>query len=102
MSLQSSTRGVFATLFPYIRSHRSKLVLVFGLVVTVVVIDLLQPLLVKEAIDSYVTVSKPDSGAIVRMASLYLGLVLMAFGLTYYQDIVLQQARSINRALYQD
>ncbi|MCX6179642.1 MAG: ABC transporter ATP-binding protein [Chlorobiales bacterium] len=91
MTVQSSKGGVFATLFPYIESHRSKLVLIFGLVVTVVIIDLLQPLLVKEAIDSYVTVSKPDSGAIVRMAALYLGLVLLAFGLTYYQDIVLQR-----------
>ena len=59
--------------------------------VTVVVIDLIQPLLVKEAIDRYVTVSEPDSGAVVRMAFAYMGLVLLAFGLTYYQDILLQR-----------
>ena len=89
MNRQSSTRGTFAAISPYIRSHRTRLALVFALVVTVVVIDLIQPLLVKEAIDRYVTVSEPDSGAVVRMAFAYMGLVLLAFGLTYYQDILL-------------
>lgn len=91
MSGQSQTRGAFKTLFPYIKSHRKRLALVSTLVVAVVIIDLVQPLLVKEAIDRYVTVSRPDSGAILLMALSYLGLVLMSFGLTYYQDIVLQQ-----------
>ena len=91
MSTQSQMRGAFATLFPYIKSHRKHLALVCSLVVAVVVIDLVQPWLVKEAIDRYVTVSRPDSGAIVLMALSDLGLVLLAFGLTYYQDIVLQQ-----------
>ncbi|NMW22549.1 MAG: ABC transporter ATP-binding protein [Chlorobiaceae bacterium] len=91
MSVQSQTKGAFKTLFPYIRSHRKRLALVCTLVVAVVIIDLAQPLLVKEAIDRYVTVYRPDSGAILLMALSYLGLVLLAFGLTYYQDIVLQQ-----------
>jgi ATP-binding cassette, subfamily B, multidrug efflux pump len=91
MNAPSSTRGTFAAIFPYIKSHRTRLALVFALVVTVVVIDLIQPLLVKEAIDRYVTVSEPDSGAVVRMALAYMGLVLLAFGLTYYQDILLQR-----------
>ena len=91
MNAPSSTRGTFAAIFPYIKSHRTRLALVFALVVTVVVIDLIQPLLVKEAIDRYVTVSEPDSGAVVRMAFAYMGLVLLAFGLTYYQDILLQR-----------
>jgi ATP-binding cassette subfamily B multidrug efflux pump len=91
MRAKSSARGAFATLFPYVKSHRVRLLLVFALVVAVVVIDLIQPWLVKEVIDRYVTVSRPDAGAIARMAAAYMGLVLLAFGLTYYQDIVLQR-----------
>jgi ATP-binding cassette subfamily B protein len=91
MNVKSSARGAFATLFPYVKSHRVRLLLVFTLVVAVVVIDLIQPWLVKEVIDRYVTVSRPDSGAIARMAAAYMGLVLLAFGLTYYQDILLQR-----------
>ncbi|MEI6638468.1 MAG: ABC transporter transmembrane domain-containing protein, partial [Chlorobium sp.] len=91
MKVKSSARRAFATLFPYVKSHRVRLLLVFTLVVAVVVIDLIQPWLVKEVIDRYVTVSRPDSGAIARMAAAYMGLVLLAFGLTYYQDILLQR-----------
>ena len=91
MNEKSQVRGSLATLIPYMKSHRLRLILVCILVVAVVVIDLIQPWLVKEVIDRYVTVTRPDSGAIMRMAAAYLGLVLLAFGLTYYQDIVLQR-----------
>jgi ATP-binding cassette, subfamily B, multidrug efflux pump len=91
MSVELSMKGGLVTLLPYIKSHRTKLTLVFILVIAVVLIDLVQPWLVKEAIDRYVTVSRPDSGSILLMASAYLGLVLLAFALTYYQDIVLQR-----------
>jgi len=91
MNEKSPVRGSLATLIPYMKSHRLRLILVCILVVAVVVIDLIQPWLVKEVIDRYVTVTRPDSGAIMRMAAAYLGLVLLAFGLTYYQDIVLQR-----------
>ncbi|NTW88558.1 MAG: ABC transporter ATP-binding protein [Desulfobulbaceae bacterium] len=106
MSVESPSRGGLVTLIPYIKSHRTKLALVFLLVVAVVVIDLVQPWLVKEAIDRYVTVSRPDSGAILLMSAAYLVLVLLAFGLTYYQDIVLQKiglsiVRSIRIDLFQ-
>ena len=91
MNKDSQTRGVFVKLIPYMKTHGLRLMLVCILVVAVVIIDLIQPWLVKEVIDRYVTVSRPDSGSILRMATEYLGLVLLAFGLTYYQDIVLQR-----------
>jgi ATP-binding cassette subfamily B protein len=72
------------------RTFRLRLFFVLCLVVTVVLIDLAQPYLVKEAIDRYLIVAKPDAGGIFRMAALYLGMSLAAFGLTYYQDILLQ------------
>ena len=91
MSEESPTRASLTTWIPYMKPHRLRLLLVCILVVAVVLIDLLQPWLVKEVIDRYVTVSHPDSGAILKMSAAYLGLVLLAFGLTYYQDIVLQR-----------
>ena len=91
MSKESPTRNSLGTLIPYMKSYRLRLILVCVLVVAVVLIDLIQPWLVKEIIDRYVTVSHPDSGAILKMSAVYLGLVLLAFGLTYYQDIVLQR-----------
>lgn len=91
MRAEAPVRDGLATLIPYMKPHRARLALVFTLVVTVVLIDLLQPWLVKEVIDRYVTVSNPDSKAILRISALYLGVVLLGFGLTYYQDIVLQR-----------
>ncbi len=91
MNEESPIRGSLATFTPYMKAHRLKLILLCLLVVAVVLIDLVQPWLVKEVIDRYVTVSHPDSGAILQMAAAYLVLVLLAFGLTYYQDIVLQR-----------
>jgi ATP-binding cassette subfamily B multidrug efflux pump len=103
MNKDSQTRGVFVTLIPYMKTHGLRLMLVCILVVAVVIIDLIQPWLVKEVIDRYVTVFRPDSGSILRMATEYLGLVLLAFGLTYYQDIVLQRiGLSIVRSLRVD
>ncbi len=92
MNGASEVQGTLQTLYPYIRRHRLRLTFVVMLVIAVVLIDLVQPYLVKEVIDRYVTVAQPDSAAILRMAAAYLGLVLVAFGLTWYQDVLLQQA----------
>ncbi len=100
MSGAIPTRGALTTLIPYVKIHWIRLLLVCTLVVAVVLIDLIQPWLVKEVIDRYVTISHPDPFAIMRMSLLYLVLVLLAFGLTYYQDIVLQRVGlSIVRSL---
>ena len=76
MNEESPIRGSLATFTPYMKAHRLKLILVCLLVVAVVLIDLVQPWLVKEVIDRYVTVSHPDSGAITR-ATRYCKLYLM-------------------------
>jgi ATP-binding cassette subfamily B protein len=91
MNVKSPSPGALAPLLPYMKSHRKGLATVFILVVSVVFIDLAQPWLVKEAIDRYVSVSRPDPMAIIRMSAAYLVLVLLAFGLTYYQDTLLQR-----------
>jgi ATP-binding cassette subfamily B protein len=82
------------------KQYRWRFALVFCLVVTVVVVDLAQPWLVKEAIDRYVAVPHPDPGAILRMALGYLLLSLVSFGLSYYQEILLQYAgQSVVRSI---
>ncbi len=103
MSSATPKRGALVTLLPYMKAHQAKLWLVFFLVVAVVVIELIQPWLVKEVIDRYVTVAKPDFNSILVMSSAYLGLVLVAFGLTYYQEVLLQRIGvSIVRSLRLD
>lgn len=82
--------GALRTLLPYLTAHRSRLSLAFLLVVTVVVIETAQPYLIKEAIDRYIAVAHPDGAAVLWMAGVYLITVLLAFGLTYWQEIIFQ------------
>lgn len=90
MSEQLTIRHSIGSLLPYMRTFRLRLLFVLCLVVIVVLIDLAQPYLVKEAIDRYLVVKNPDAVGIFRMAAIYLLMSLAAFGLTYYQDILLQ------------
>lgn len=99
----TSSRGYlsdFGTLAPYLKRFRLRLSLVFLLVIAVVMVDLIQPYLVKVVIDRYVAVAVPNGRAILLMAACYLGVVLLSFALTYYQEILLQYAgQSIVRAI---
>jgi ATP-binding cassette subfamily B protein len=102
MSGQSPThaKGTFATLSPYLRRFRVRLAVIFVLIVAVVCVDLVQPWLVKVAIDRYLAVPAPDERAVLLIAGGYLGIVLFSFALTYYQEILLQNAgQSIVRAI---
>lgn len=91
MKKKTSIRGTLKVLLPYLREYRSRLALVGTLVVAVVLIDLVQPYLVKEAIDRYVTSSSPNTTAVIRMGLAYFVLVMAGFAMTYYQEIMLQQ-----------
>lgn len=95
--------GALRTLLPYMATHRGRLALAFLLVVTVVVIETAQPYLVKEAIDRYITVPHPDGMAVLMMAGGYLVTILLAFVLTYWQEILLQHTGLITvRAIRTD
>lgn len=86
------TSGSIRTLFPYMKQHRWRFALAFTLVGIVVVIELAQPYLIKEAIDRYVAVASPDPTAIIWLSAGYLVLSLLSCGLAYYQEILLQSA----------
>jgi ATP-binding cassette subfamily B protein len=77
-------------LLPYLKKYRYRLAWLFLLVILVVGVDLVQPIIVKEAIDKYISVPHPDTGAITLISAVYLIVVLLAFALTYYQNILLQ------------
>lgn len=77
-------------LYPYLWKRRIRLTGVVFLVLLVVGVDLAQPILVKEAIDRYIAVTNPNFGAILWIAVFYLMVVMLTFGLSYLQDIVLQ------------
>lgn len=77
-------------LVPYLERHRWRLACILALIVVVVGIDLAQPILVQIAIDRFLFIAHPDFGSISVMAAFYLGVVLLAFGLSYVQDIFLQ------------
>lgn len=91
MKNKTAISGTLKILLPYLNEYRSRLAVVGTLIVAVVLIDLVQPYLVKEAIDRYVTSSTPNITAIIRMALAYFVLVLAGFAMTYYQEIMLQQ-----------
>jgi ATP-binding cassette subfamily B protein len=67
------------------------MVWIIFLVLLVVCIDLVQPIIVKEAIDKHISVPHPDMASITMMTGIYFVVVLLAFGLTYYQNIILQE-----------
>jgi len=77
-------------LVPYLKRHRLRLAGILALIVIVVGIDLAQPILVKHAIDRFIFIPHPDFGSISLMAAFYLGVVFLAFLLSYAQDIFLQ------------
>lgn len=87
-----SAASTWNTLSPYLRRFRSRFVLVSLLIIAVVCVDLIQPWLVKIAIDRYLAVPVPDEDAVLLIAGGYLGVVLLSFLLAYFQEILLQDA----------
>jgi ATP-binding cassette, subfamily B, multidrug efflux pump len=100
MNKEKTRSRVLMTLVPYVKPHRVDLACSFLLVVAVVVIDLVQPWLVKEVIDRYTASSRPDSGSVLLISTAYSALVVISFVLTYHQELLLQGVGlSIVRAL---
>lgn len=93
-------KSTFATLAPYLRRFRFRLAVVVLLIIAVVGVDLIQPWLVKTAIDRYLAVPEPDERAILLIAGGYLGVVLFSFALGYCQEVLLQNAgQTVVRAI---
>src|ERR1035437_7145899 len=82
--------SAFNILMPYLRRNKWQMIWVFFLVIFVVSIDMLQPIIVQNAIDNYISVPNPNARSIALISLVYFFVVLLGFGLTYYQSILLQ------------
>jgi len=90
VSMALSKKDTLKVLLPYWKNHSKQLLGIFFLVILVVGADLLQPLVMKEAIDKHINVPNPEYGTLLLISALYLVIVIISFGLTYYQSILLQ------------
>ncbi len=88
---------------PYLRLYRWRVAVSLLFVIIVVTIELAQPYLIKEAIDRFIVVAHPNIQAVIWMAAGYLGLVILSFAFSYYQDIALQKTgQAVVRAIRMD
>ncbi len=85
-------KSAFRILLGYAKPHR----LTFGLMVVCVLLaiaaDLLQPFLVKIAIDDHLMIGDTNYGTLVMISAVYLGLSLTSLLFTYLQNNLLQHA----------
>jgi len=85
-----STKETLKVLLPYWKNHKKSLFGIFILVILVVAADLVQPLVMKEAIDKHISVPNPEYGTLLMISVFYFFIVIVTFALTYYQSILLQ------------
>ena len=85
-----SSKDTLKVLLPYWKNHKKSLFGIFILVILVVAADLLQPIVMKEAIDKHISVPNPEYGTLLIISGFYFFIVIITFGLTYYQSILLQ------------
>jgi ATP-binding cassette subfamily B protein len=88
--MKSGGLSVLRLLWPYLREHRTRLLLVVLFAVVAVSIDQAQPYLIRSAIDDHIRADQPSLGSIAWVSLGYLVLVLLSFGLMYFQEVILQ------------
>ncbi|MFN7967639.1 MAG: ABC transporter ATP-binding protein [Acidobacteriota bacterium] len=77
-------------LLPYVRPYTGWLALAFGLLVALASVQVLQPWLIKLAIDEHIAVKRPEGMG--RLALLFLFALVAEFGLRFAQMLVLERA----------
>ncbi len=90
VNMELKTIDALKVLLPYWRNHKKSLVGILVLVILVVAADLLQPIIMKEAIDKHISVPNPDYNTLLEISFIYLVIVIITFGLTYFQSMLLQ------------
>ncbi|MDB4865670.1 MAG: transporter related protein [Cohnella sp.] len=89
---KTSSKSTFGFLLSYTRPHRVTFLLFFCCTVVAIAADLLQPYLVKVAIDDNIMIGKNDYRQLLIICAIYLGLSLSSFLFTYLQNNLLQFA----------
>ncbi|TBL76567.1 ABC transporter ATP-binding protein [Paenibacillus thalictri] len=85
-------RSAFRILGSYAGEHRGTFFLVAVCTVIAIAAELLQPYLVKVAIDDHLMAGKKDFGSLLIICGIYLALSLAGFVFTYLQNNLLQYA----------
>ena len=85
-------KGVLSLLYSFAKPHRATFALVFVCSLLAISADLLQPYLVKIAIDDHLMAGKRDEGTLLLIAGVYLGLSVIGLIFTYLQNNLLQYA----------
>ena len=75
-------------LMPYLRPYRRPLILALSLLLGTSLLDLVGPWLTKVAIDRYIVPHRPSGLGMIL--SLYLGALLVGFGMRYGQNYLMQ------------
>jgi ATP-binding cassette subfamily B protein len=83
-------KSALKVLLPYLKNYKWRMVWIFLLVILVVFFDLLQPIIMQESIDKYISVPHPDEKPIILISIFYFAIVIITFWLTYYQNVILQ------------
>lgn len=90
-------------LLPYARPYMGQFMLVLGLVVIYNATSVLQPYLVKVAIDHDIAVAHPSFHGLLQISFLYIGVVVLGTASNYFQVLTLQFAgQSIIRRIRLD
>ena len=85
-----SKRTSFKAMMGYAKPHRWAFVGIFCCSLLGISADLLQPYLVKIAIDDHLAVNQTSIGFLVQLAAVFLGLAIVSFIFTYIQNNLLQ------------
>jgi ATP-binding cassette subfamily B protein len=83
-------RAAFRFILSYARPHRLTFLFIFLCTLFAIAADLLQPYLVKVAIDGDLANGRNDMRFLLLIGGVYLGLTLISFGFTYLQNNLLQ------------
>ncbi len=89
---EAGKKTAFRSLLAYGKPHRRQFTLVFFLTLLAVAADLLQPYLVKVAIDDNIMAGKNDFRMLLLICGLYLLLSVSGFVFSYLMNNVLQYA----------
>ncbi|NBC70225.1 ABC transporter ATP-binding protein [Paenibacillus sacheonensis] len=87
-----NNRSAYKGLFNYAKPHRWTFLGVFGCIIVAIAADLLQPYLVKIAIDDHLTKGDKNASTLFLIVGIYLLLSVAGFIFTYLQNNLLQYA----------
>ncbi len=85
-------KAAFRGLYKFAKPHRKTFLAVFGCIIVAIAADLLQPYLVKVAIDDHLMAGDRSAKTLLIIAGIYLLLSVAGFIFTYLQNNLLQLA----------